>query len=225
LEIFIETCGITASLPFPGNLIIISPMSSPPERKARPVTFILLAGGTSRRMKRDKARLPVSDKPLIQRILGQVEGLFEEILISVSPGQRLDFLPFRLIEDEVEGQGPLGGILSGLRAAAHDVCLVAACDIPDIRIDFLERMLEEAQDYEIVVPSPAKGLSEPLLAVYKKSVIPKIEKLLSSSNRQVLALFRLCRTKFVEMADPSWLRNLNTPKQYKDYLRLLRPKK
>jgi molybdopterin-guanine dinucleotide biosynthesis protein A len=200
-------------------------MSAPVEHNTHPATLILLAGGTSRRMKRDKARLLVPDEPLIQRILNQVEGFFGEILISVSRGQSYDFLPCRLVEDEVEEQGPLGGILSGLRAAANDVCIAMACDIPDINLDFLARMLEEAAGYEIVVPCPAKGLFEPLLAVYKKSVIPKIEKLLASSNRQVLALFDLCRTKFLEMDDASWLKNLNTPQDYKEYLRSLRQKK
>ncbi len=175
-------------------------------------------------MRRDKARLPVPDEPLVRRILKQVDGFFGEVLISVSKGQRFDFLrsdPYavRLVEDEVEGQGPLAGILSGLRAAAHGVCLVAACDIPDIDLDFLARMLEEAEGCEIVVPSPAKGMFEPLLAVYKKSVIPKIEELLASNVRQVLALFDLRRTRFLKMEDTSWLRNLNTPEDYISYLK------
>lgn len=213
------------SLPFPNNSIIISRMSLPGKKNTRLVTLILLAGGSSLRMKRDKARLPVPDLPLIQRILGQVEGIFDETLISVSPGQRLDFLPCRLVEDEIEGQGPLGGILSGLRAASHDVCLVVACDIPEIPVGFLKRLLDEAPDYEIVVPSSANGFLEPLLAVYKKSVIPNIERLLASSNRQVLALFELCRTRYLEMEDSSWLRNLNTPKDYEDYIQSLQKRK
>ena len=199
-------------------------MSAPAGHNTHPATLILLAGGTSRRMKRDKARLLVPDEPLIQRILNQVEGFFDEILISVSRGQSYDFLPCRLIEDEIEEQGPLGGILSALRAAANDACIVMACDIPDINLDFLARMLGEAVGYEIVVPSPGEGLFEPLLAVYRKSVIPKIERLLASSNRQVLALFDLCRTKFLEMDDASWLKNLNTPQDYKKYLQSLRRK-
>jgi len=200
-------------------------MSTPSKGKARPVSLIVLAGGTSRRMKQDKVRLLVGTEPLIQKILKQVEGYFDEVLLSVSKGQTFDFVSCPQVEDECEGQGPLAGILSGLRAAAHDVCVVAACDIPDIDMAFIARMLEVSEDYEIVVPSSAEGTFEPLLAVYKKSVIPKIEKLLASSNRQVLALFDLCKTRVLKMGDSSWLKNLNTPEDYTEYLQSLRRKK
>lgn len=201
------------------------PMSGPYKRTARPVTLIVLVGGTSRRMKHDKARLLVDNVPLIQKVLKQVEGFFDEVLLSVSKGQRLDFVSCPQVEDEVEGQGPLAGILSGLRAAVHDVCVVAACDIPDIDMAFVARMLKASKDCEIVVPSSAEGKFEPLLAVYKKSIIPKIESLLASSNRQVLALFDLCKTRVLKMDDSSWLRNLNTPEDYREYLQALGRKK
>jgi molybdopterin-guanine dinucleotide biosynthesis protein A len=176
-------------------------------------------------MKQDKARLVVGTEPLIQKILKQVEGYFDEVLLSVSKGRPFDFVSCPQVEDEVEGQGPLAGILSGLRAAAHDVCVVAACDIPDIDMAFIARMLEASEGCEIVVPSSAEGKFEPLLAVYKKSVIPKIERLLASSNRQVLALFDLCKTRVLKMGDSSWLRNLNTPEDYREYLLALGRKK
>jgi molybdopterin-guanine dinucleotide biosynthesis protein A len=200
-------------------------MSEAHKRAARPVTLIVLAGGTSRRMKQDKVRLVVDNVPLIQKVLEQVEGFFDEVLLSVSKGKSFDFVSCPQVEDEVEGQGPLAGILSGLRAAAHDVCVVAACDIPEIDMAFVGRMLKAAKNCEIVVPSSAAGKFEPLLAVYKKSVIPKIERLLASSNRQVLALFDLCKTSVLKMDDSSWLRNLNTPDDYREYLRSLRRKK
>jgi molybdopterin-guanine dinucleotide biosynthesis protein A len=200
-------------------------MSGPYKHKALPVTLIVLAGGTSRRMKQDKARLLVDNEPLIQKVLKQVEGSFAEVLLSVSKGQRLDFVSCPQVQDEGEGQGPLAGILSGLKAAAYEVCVVAACDIPDIDLAFIVRMLDASEGCEIVVPSSAEGKFEPLLAVYKKSVIPNIEKLLASSNRQVLALFDLCKTRVLKMDDSSWLRNLNTPEDYREYLQSLGRKK
>ena len=198
-------------------------MKKPRKQPPFPATLILLAGGPSRRMKRDKAVLPAPIEPLIRRILNQVEGAFEEIVISIAKGRPYDFLPYRQVEDAIEGQGPLAGILSGLRAARNKTALVVACDIPQLDLDFLKKMIEMSDRYEVVVPRTPKGL-EPLLAVYKKSVIPRITKLLASSERSVLALFDLCRTKYVEVPDPSWLRNLNTPVDYAGYLRSLKKK-
>jgi molybdopterin-guanine dinucleotide biosynthesis protein A len=189
-------------------------------RKARrPATLIVLAGGSSRRMKRIKAVLPTPDKPLIQHVLNQVEGLFAEVLISVSRGQKYDFLPYLTVEDESEGLGPIAGILSGLRAATHDTCIVIACDIPDIDPAFLANLLEEARGYEIVVPLSGEMKYEPLLAVYKKSVIPKIKSLISAGDFSILSLFPLCRTRFMRVEDASWIRNLNTPKDYNEWMK------
>jgi molybdopterin-guanine dinucleotide biosynthesis protein A len=190
------------------------------EKKARLVTFILLAGGPSRRMKKDKAVLPAPVEPLIQKILGQVEGVFDEIVVSVAKGRRYDFLPYRQVEDTVEGQGPLAGILAGLRAARYETALVAACDIPVLKIDVLKKLIEMSDGCDIVVPRTPKGL-EPLLAVYKRSVLPRLEKLLASGERQVLALFDLCRTEYINLADAAWLENLNTPEDYDAYLNSL----
>ena len=192
----------------------------PPHQTARlPATLIVLAGGSSRRMKRNKAVLPAPDKPLLLHVLNQVEEFFAEILISVSRGQRFDFLPFRTVEDEAPGQGPLAGILSGLKAAANDTCVVIACDIPEININFLLAMIKKAEGYEILVPCSGENKYEPLFAVYKKSVIPKIEALISSQDFSILSLFPLCRTRLEKMRDASWLRNLNTPGDYQDYLK------
>jgi len=191
----------------------------------RPFTLILLAGGESRRMKRDKARLSIENRPLIQTLLDQIEGFFSEILISVSRGQRYDFLSYRHVEDEVEGRGPLAGILSGLRAASHELCVVVACDIPYVDPIFLNRLIDEAGGFEIAVPRSEAGMFEPLLAVYKKSIIPAIEKILKSPNPQVLSLFDRCRTRFLDFSEITWLRNLNTPEEYEDYLRSRGPKK
>jgi molybdopterin-guanine dinucleotide biosynthesis protein A len=78
--------------------------------------------------------------------------------------------------------------------------LVVACDVPEVYKNFLKKLIDLSDRYEVVVPRTAKGL-EPLLAVYKKTVIPRVEKLLASSERSVLALFDLCRTKYVDIED------------------------
>jgi len=172
-------------------------------------------------MKRNKALLSIAGKPLIQRILIQVEGLFDEIVVSIAKGRRYDFLRYSQVEDEADGQGPLAGILSGLRAARNPVSFVMACDVPRLDSGFVSQMVEAAEGFDIAVPRTDQGL-EPLLAVYKKTAIPHIERLLASSERQVLALFERCRTRVVEIGRPAWLLNLNTPGDYRKYLRSLK---
>jgi molybdopterin-guanine dinucleotide biosynthesis protein A len=170
----------------------------------------------------DKANLPIPGGTLIGRILRQVEGMFDEILISVSKGQAVDTPGGRTVEDAAPGQGPMAGILAGLKAAKNDLCAVLACDIPDVDAGFLRGLVGKARDFDIVVPVSPEGLFEPLFAVYRRSVIPEIESLVRAGEYSILLLFERCRTRKAMLKDSGWLRNLNTPEDYKEYLRELR---
>ena len=192
--------------------------------EGRPVSLILLAGGKSRRMKADKARLPLPDGTMIQRILGQVEGLFDEILVSVS-GDRDRRLPgCRIVPDEFEGGGPLAGIGAGLKAAANDVCAVLACDIPDIDVRFLGDLVRKASKFEIVVPVSKTGYLEPLFAVYRRCLVPRIGDALRAKEYSVLRLIEKSRALRVGMKSTDGLRNINTPGDYAEYLESLSSK-
>jgi molybdopterin-guanine dinucleotide biosynthesis protein A len=173
-------------------------------------------------MRADKASLPIPGGTLIRMVLLQVEGMFNEVLISVSREQAVDAPGCRTVEDAAPGQGPLAGILAGLKAAKNEVCVVLACDIPDIDINFLKRLIAKAQGFDIVVPVSCGGLFEPLFAVYRRSVIPEIEALVRARDFSILTLFDRCRTCKIRLKDSGWLRNLNTPEDYKKYLRELR---
>jgi molybdopterin-guanine dinucleotide biosynthesis protein A len=186
-----------------------------------PVSLIVLAGGKGRRMGADKAGLPLPGGTIIRMVLLQVEGIFDEILISVSKGQSLDAPGCRAVEDAAPGQGPMAGILAGLKAAKNDLCAVLACDIPDIDIGFLRGLFGKARGFDIVVPVSSEGQFEPLFAVYRRSVIPEIEALVRARDFSILTLFDRCRTREVRMKDSGWLLNLNTPEDYKKYLREL----
>ena len=121
----------------------------------RPVSLIVLAGGKSRRMRTDKARLPLPGGTLVERVLAQVEGLFDEILISVSRAQVAAFPGRRTVVDEVEGLGPMAGVLAGLKAARNETCVVLACDIPDVDTRLLGSLVGKADGRDIVVPVTA----------------------------------------------------------------------
>jgi molybdopterin-guanine dinucleotide biosynthesis protein A len=184
----------------------------------KPMTAIVLAGGRGLRMKADKAGLPVGDRTLLEHVLGQLEPRFSEILISVSPGQRVRSAAGRAVEDATPGQGPLGGILAGLKAAANDACAVVACDIPDVNVPLLRSLARAAGGAEIAVPVGPAGHFEPLFAVYRRSAVAAIEELLQAGERSVLPLFGRCRTAVLRLEDSAWLRNLNTRTDYESYI-------
>jgi len=202
------------------------------------MTAIVLAGGRGRRMKADKAGLAIGGQTLLEHVLDQVWPYFDEVIVGISPGQKLASLSrrgasgplrqdspsrastrrVRIVEDETPGLGPIGGVLAGLRAARNESCAVVACDIPDIPIPLLRSLARAAGDQVIAVPAGPSGLYEPLLAVYKRAIVPEIDSLLAAGERSLLPLYERCRTSAVQIGPGIRLRNLNTRADYEAYL-------
>ena len=180
---------------------------------------IILAGGESRRMSRNKALLPLGKHTLIEEIIHQIRNMFTEILISVSHPGVYEFLGRRVVCDEQPGQGPLAAIQATLKASFSPINFVIACDIPEIDIPLVESMLDRAQNYHIVVPQHADGKTEPLFAVYRRSVIPLIQRQIHSGDLKISSLYPKCRTAFVEVNDSTRFLNLNTNEDYREFLR------
>ena len=180
-------------------------------------TAIIMAGGESLRMGTDKSMLPIDGQPLIEKIAEQLQGSFEQILISANEPDKFAFLGLEVIPDKIRGQGPLMGIASALQASANELNFVVACDIPNIDMQFVRKMLAEAEDVDIVVPDTCDGKSEPLFAVYRRSALGAINKVLSSGRRKISDVFALCKVKYIELNDVEWLTNLNTMAEYEEF--------
>lgn len=185
-----------------------------------PVAAIVLAGGRSRRMSREKSLLLDNNgRPLIETIIAQLRPCFSAIMISAGDKKKFAFLDLPVIVDEVPGQGPLTAILTALRASPRAGNFIMACDIPVIHIPFIKKILARSRRYEIVVPRYRDGKFEPLFAFYHRSIIAAIERQIGTGDLRISSLFRTCRTKFVAMDGQKWFRNLNTLEEYHAYLR------
>jgi len=192
--------------------------------KNRPLPFslIVLAGGESRRMNTAKALLPVKKTTLLEFVLAQLEDRFAETLISVSDVTPFEFLNRRLVEDDRKGYGPLMGIRSTLAVSSYEKNFVVACDIPTIPLDVFDRILRAAQISDLAVPIHTSGRIEPLFGVYSKSVLPSLDTLIRDDVHSLLPLFELCKTEFITLNESSWPKNLNTQKDYEEFLRGLK---
>lgn len=181
---------------------------------------IILAGGKSSRMGRDKSLLPANNLPLIEKIASQLDGHFQEIIIGSNDIEKYRFLHLPVIPDLEEGKGPLMGIYSTLLSSKHEINFVIACDIPDLNMKYVKELIRQAKDYQIVVPIWSDGNFEPLFAVYKKSVLDSVKKILDRGQRQIRLLFELVAVKYLPLPDEGkWYRNLNTMEDYKKYIK------
>ncbi len=181
---------------------------------------IILAGGKSSRMGRDKSLLSANNLPLIGKIVSQLESVFPEIIIGANEPEKYRFLNLPVIPDLEEGKGPLMGIYSTLLSSNHEVNFVVACDIPDLDMKYVQELIRQAKNHQIVIPTWKDGKHEPLFAVYKKSILGDIKNLLDADQRKISLLFQSTDVKYLPLPDEmKWYRNLNTLEDYKQYIK------
>lgn len=195
------------------------------------VSGIILAGGSSRRMGRDKAFLPWGHATLIEHIIGTLRPLTDEVIVVVNPHTNgigvgvkdapcFRSLNVRVVEDLVPDAHALGGLYTGLRAASHARCFVCACDAPFLEPAFIRFLIEQAAGYDLVIPRSVGGL-QPLHAVYATSALSAIEEQVRRRRWDLHALVPQVRANIIE---PERIRpfdpgarsffNLNTPVDY-----------
>lgn len=180
-------------------------------------TGVILAGGKSRRMGRDKSFLEVGRTAMIQLVAAELQKVFKEILISGGNQETGRRLGIKVVEDLIPGGGPLSGIHASLKASSYNKCLVVPCDMPFIKAELAAFMIEQAQDYEVAVPTDGVYF-QPLFAVYDKSCIGVIEQALRAGRYKVVDFYPQVRVNYVnekllsELADTGRaFFNVNTP--------------
>ncbi len=187
---------------------------------------IVLCGGRSTRMGRDKATLPFGDEVMLQRVVRLLAPLVDEIVVVGRAGQTMPLLPesVRIVHDEVEGQGPLGGLGPGLAATTADAVYVTGCDVPFLEPAVVELLFERLAGHDIAV-SRAEGYRHPLASVYRRDVRETLAQLFFLGKRRPIDLFAELDTVYVDeedlrAVDPDLLTlaNLNTPEAYGDAL-------
>ena len=105
------------------------------------VSGVILAGGTSRRMGRDKAFLLFAGQPLIAVVAKRLRAVVDEVVVVADDTQRYSPFADRCVPDVYSGVGTLGGIHAGLLAAAHELALVVV-SWPDIPIRYAARVYD-----------------------------------------------------------------------------------
>jgi molybdopterin-guanine dinucleotide biosynthesis protein A len=187
---------------------------------------IILCGGKSSRMGRDKATLPFGPELMLQRVVrlvGEVVAL-ENIVVVAASNQSLPALPAGVstARDVEKYRGPLAGMAAGLRALAGrvDAAYVTACDVPLLIPAFVERMFELLGNFDIAVPVDSQH-HHPLAAVYRPAVLPHVQRLLGAERMRPRFLFDEVKTREVPVdelraLDPqlSTLENLNCEEDY-----------
>jgi len=186
------------------------------------MTGIILSGGENRRMGADKAFLPLAGRPLVAHVMDAMRRACGPIIIVTNSPERYADFGAIVVKDALDQRGPLTGIYSGLRRSEDEYNFVAACDMPFLRSALISYMEGASESYDVTLPK-VRGMLEPLHAVYRRSLLPKIEERLRAGRKDIRGLLDGARVRFiteeeVDRFDPEHrsFNNLNTRKEYEE---------
>lgn len=183
-----------------------------------PLAAVILAGGASRRMGRDKATLPFSgpagETTLVEHAVETLRGRCSPIFVVAAPGQPLPSLSVEVLRDEVHGVGPLLAAARGLRAAAtsgREWAFVCAVDMPYLTVDLIDQLIGPSVRLGADVVLPWDGRDHYLAGVYRTDLAERADALIRAGERSMRALVNSVDTQRVVMAEQSSLTNVNSP--------------
>lgn len=202
-------------------------------RKKLEITGILMVGGESRRMGRNKAFLEIDGKPLIERSLEVLSGVCQEVFISSREVTAYTGYGFKVIPDIIKGKGPLGGLYSALQQASYDYLFLAACDMPFLNHQAIDFFYQKIQNDKAVVPD-VSGKWHPLHAFYSKRLLPLIQDRIYEDKLCLIDIVKECNARIVKLAEESisdqereiiersfW--NANTPQEWEIIRKKVKP--
>ncbi|NOU93891.1 NTP transferase domain-containing protein [Paenibacillus sp. LMG 31456] len=201
-------------------------------RGGPPITGVILAGGSNRRMGgKMKALLSINGELFIERQLAVLSTICNEILIITNEPamfeQQLSWSQanVRIIRDHQPGNGPLAGVQAAMAAAYYDELWVVACDMPFISSVAAEMLLKlrrsrGEEGYDAAIPQ-LKSRLQPLHAIYHRRCQSAIDELLAAEQYRVMGLLE--RLEYIKAEDSFFMEkgvplnfaeNVNTPEEF-----------
>lgn len=153
-----------------------------------PVTAVILAGGLGTRIGGNKGLQPLHGKALIGWVLDAIRQDSAEVFINANDA-KAGYAHFncKVVEDLAPGlPGPLAGLESALNHASFDYVLTVPCDTPFLPSNLIPRLFEVLKsDQSEAAVVRVDGHRQPTIALYKKSVLSKLQLYLGSGKRKV----------------------------------------
>ena len=186
---------------------------------APPIYGLVLAGGRSRRMGRDKALLPYGDgTPQLERAMALLAPHVVRAYVSVRADQGAEPLRARFpqITDTQENLGPIAGILAAQARHPQAAWLVLACDLPLLDEATLTHLLGARAPARAATAyrSSHDGLPEPLCAIYEPRCRELLAAYVAAGKQCPRNFLQSADTEIIDEPDPRALDNVNTPQEY-----------
>ncbi|MBI3868640.1 MAG: molybdenum cofactor guanylyltransferase [Verrucomicrobia bacterium] len=164
--------------------------------------MVILAGGLSERMGRDKSRLRLGGRSLLSILRG----------VAREAG-----FPCRVVRrDAVPRCGPLGGILTAIASSRQDACLFLSCDMPFVAPSLLLRIVKTARSRRAACFTSRAGLRG-FPAVIWRDHLPSLRRAIAGGELSLQSLARRLRARAPRLSgfDEAHFFNINTPEDWK----------
>lgn len=188
------------------------------------MTGVILAGGESTRMGKNKAFIEINGKRIIDRTVSLFREIFDDVLLVTNTPLDYIELKVRIVTDLVPGKGSLGGIYTGLFFSSSPKAFFVGCDMPFLDRRVIQYFLSLAQTADVVVQR-TKDYWQPLHAIYPRTLLKPIERLLQQGELTIFKAYQGLRVREVtgeelKPFDPDLhtLSNINTPEELKKLL-------
>ena len=183
-------------------------------------TAVILAGGKSRRMGRDKLNLIYNGSTLLDAAVSRFSAVFDHVYVSVGSIDRYPEIGAERIVDEFPGCGPMAGLHAALRATPDDGVFLAAADLPFSDPKAAMRIIELCGSCDAAMITDAEGRFEPTFGYYRKTLLPVAEELLRAGRYKMMALFESHSIRTIDHSElgslwhENMLDNINFPEDY-----------
>jgi molybdopterin-guanine dinucleotide biosynthesis protein A len=188
---------------------------------ARPLAGLVLCGGASTRMGRDKALIEVDGVPLAAAVASRLRRAADPVFLASGEPGRLRHLGHPEVADDPGGIGPLGGLLGGLAVSPHLLMAVVGVDMPFVSPQLMTLLARLHREEDAVVPVTRSGV-EPLHAVYATTAVDGLRRTRAEGRVALRAALDTLRVRLVaedewKAADPTgkFALNLNRPEDLK----------
>jgi molybdopterin-guanine dinucleotide biosynthesis protein A len=188
------------------------------------VTAIVLAGGKSTRMGRDKALIPIHGVPMLQLICTIAEACTDKVYIVTPWPERYQelltpksqFIPEVPLPGETGNEprthGPLVGFIQGLAAVETNWVLLLACDLPNLRLEILQdwiSKLDTIPENKIAALVQNNQIWQPLCGFYRCRCLPELRQYIEQGGRSFQQWLKSYSVEVLLLEDSQMLFNFN----------------
>lgn len=184
---------------------------------------LVLAGGRSRRMGKDKGLLNYFGQPQRARAYAHLSAVCGHSFYACRPDQQNEFVGTKYLVDLLTDAGPFAALYTAFQAYPEVAWLILACDYPLVEIATLRHLVQHRDPGENATCffNPVKEIAEPLMCIYEPAAGQMIYESMERGDFCLQTLMRTLRPKVIKAPDPLQLQNVNHPEEHLQMMRKL----